>query len=278
MRAYARFNGDTNMTTSFNKRKPAVNLYYSNVEGFIHNLNATTPNTQLDINAGMCRDSSDTFDINVGDYRGTSATANAVTTLDATAVAQLNGLDTGSLAADKMYYLYAISSSSAAVPSGFILSLDAEQPVMPYDYDLLRLVGVQPTNSSAQFIPMTVVGYGNSRRVSFNSPPIVLNSQSDTSATEVALTNLAPSITDGIKVALKVDNTPNAAGDSVILRILDAGTNYFVSYGQVSLFAVTDYVEIPALLNSSDVPAFEYFVSDASSAATIELLGFDLEL
>jgi hypothetical protein len=69
--------------------------------------NATTPNTKFDISAGICRDSTDTYDINLGNFNNfqNGQTANSSTTVDAT-VNGVNGLDTGSLAASSVYKVY----------------------------------------------------------------------------------------------------------------------------------------------------------------------------
>src|SRR3990167_3439050 len=85
--------------------------------------NATTPNTKLDIAAGICRDSTNTYDINLGNYLDmlASGTANSSTTLDA-GTTGVDGLDTGTLGATKIYYVYVISDPVSGNATGTILS------------------------------------------------------------------------------------------------------------------------------------------------------------
>src|SRR6266436_2300941 len=79
---------DLNMTAATAPTAVAFNqapfLY---INGMSISNNATTPNTKVDVGAGMCRDNSDVFYMNLGNFNGFlngSITANSSTTIDAT--------------------------------------------------------------------------------------------------------------------------------------------------------------------------------------------------
>jgi hypothetical protein len=94
--------------------------------------NSGTPNTQVDVN----------FDgLNIDGYYATNAdlTINCATT-------GANGLDTGSLAADTWYYVWAIADTTNLVTAG-LMSLSATAPTLPSGYTKKRLIGYRKTNS-----------------------------------------------------------------------------------------------------------------------------------
>src|SRR6266568_7546379 len=88
---------------------------------YVNNLNISrASSTTLLIAAGQCRDSTNVFDM----FLPSATTINA-------AVNGLNGLDTGSLIATKMYYVYVIADPSGFKPTGCLMSLSAS-PVLPF--------------------------------------------------------------------------------------------------------------------------------------------------
>jgi hypothetical protein len=58
----------------------------------------------------------------------------------------LNGLDAGTIAGNKIYYLFAIGDSSQVNPNGFLLSLSLTAPVFPAGYDLYKRIGQVATD------------------------------------------------------------------------------------------------------------------------------------
>lgn len=67
----------------------------------------------------------------------------------------LNGLDTGTLAANSLYYIFVIGGPT--VPSGVLLSLSLISPVLPTDYTWLNLKGNASTDSAKYFTQPNLV-------------------------------------------------------------------------------------------------------------------------
>ena len=105
------------MTTS--TAVPIVNLPFLYINNLKISNNATTPNSLLDIGAGQCRDSSNVYDMTLG----SSVTINSANT-------GLNGIDTGAVAAAKVYYVYLITDPVTANPAGCMISLALPAPAV----------------------------------------------------------------------------------------------------------------------------------------------------
>jgi len=182
---------------------PVVNegLMYAN------NLQVTrTGNTTLSVAAGQCRDSNNVIDMNL----------TSTTTLDASTNG-LNGLDTGSLANSTFYYVYVIGDSTNNNQTGVILSTSKTTPTLPFGYDSYRLIGVEKTNSSAQFLVRYVVGNGNQRTLYWDAAiaASVGGSGAATSLTAIDLSAGIPPLTSIMNFGAQVAFTPAASGDTV---------------------------------------------------------------
>ncbi len=87
---------------------PIVNAPYLALNGLLLSNDATTPNTKLDVAAGVARDSNNIMDMNLGNFLGlgnSTLTSNSATVLNFS-VNGANGLDTGSIAASTFYFCY----------------------------------------------------------------------------------------------------------------------------------------------------------------------------
>src|ERR1700753_2083293 len=89
-----------------------VNLPYPSIYGLVHSKNLTSPTTKVDVSAGGCRDSTNTFDM----------VLNSSITID-TGKIGLNGIDSGSLAASSTYAVYLISDPINGFQTGGLISL-----------------------------------------------------------------------------------------------------------------------------------------------------------
>lgn len=236
-------------------------LYINNLQ--ISN-NATTPNTKLDVAAGQCRDASNVYDM----VLSSAVTINAANN-------GLNGLDTGSLAASKIYAVYLISDPVSGNASGAMLSLDQSSPLMPFGYSAYRKIGYCTTDGSSHIVLGYWSGNNNARQFTYDSP-IATSVTAGTSATYAAitLTALVPSV-DQSPVRFKIDWTANAAADvfnmqganstgdawTVIAPVAGA-TAHTVAFGQVLSQLV------------SSVPKVNYKVSAVGGVA-INVAGYD---
>lgn len=108
--------------------------------------NSGSPNTKIDVAAGMCADSTNTKFIR---------TQNAA--IDFTTVGP-GGLDAGSAAANQTYNLFAIGGGSGgAAVNGLIASLAASPSFANASaYSVYRLIGTVSTDGSAHLIPSSI--------------------------------------------------------------------------------------------------------------------------
>ncbi|WP_164635056.1 hypothetical protein [Rhodopseudomonas sp. BR0G17] len=138
------------------------------ISGLIWSRNAANPSTRIDITAGKARSSDDTLSIILP----------AMTKrIDATFVAGSGngGLDTGAVAANSGYYLWAIARSDQAAAADVLISLSATAPSLPTSWDKKRLLGYVATDASAAIIDFLVFEGGDC--VLFNAMlPLSLNS------------------------------------------------------------------------------------------------------
>lgn len=101
--------------------------------------NGTTPNTKIDVAAGVCADSSNAMPLSYAGGTIDLATMGA------------NGLDTGSLANSTSYHVFIVGKADGTtVP---IASLSPAAPTMPSGYTLKRRIASFTTDGSAHVVP-----------------------------------------------------------------------------------------------------------------------------
>jgi hypothetical protein len=150
--------------------------------------NSGTPNTQLDIIAGVCRSDDDTTNII------------SIATITVNIAANgANGLDTGSKANSTWYYTYVIYNPTTRVTAG-LLSLSTTSPTMPSGYTKKRRIGSWYINSSGNFRPCTQYDRtGNVRRYRYDEEAFtncqVLSAGSATSFADVNCASFIPATT-----------------------------------------------------------------------------------
>lgn len=226
--------------------------------------NATTPNTSLDVAAGGCMDSTATKQI----ILDSSLTIDATTT-------GVNALDTGSLAANKLYAVYVIADGFTAQAPAAIMSLDATNPLMPFAYDFYRLIGYVATDSSAHFLKgYWTAGDDQTRQFFYDAPQATsITAGAATSYTTVALTNLVPAV-DNVVVSVAYDMTPSAAGRALYLQPYGATGDAFIANGQVSTVHVNGNAEVLAKLNSA-APSIAYkWTAGGGDAVALDVAGY----
>lgn len=176
----------------------------------------------LSISAGQCRDSNDIMDIVIGGDPLNGPSTDAPVTLDYR-VSGINGLDTGSIAASKMYAIYAIGDSRYYKAPATIMTLASNSaPRMPFGYDSYRLIGYAVTDSSSDFLPAYVSGNNNTRIFTYDAPQAtaVTAGASATYAGVVLTTLVAP--VDNTPVFVQTDYTANAAADVLKMQGFDS--------------------------------------------------------
>ncbi len=246
------------------------------INGLSLSNDATTPNSKLGVAAGVCRDSTNTVDINIGNYLGANPniSANTATVINA-GVVGANGIDTGALGASSIYYVFAIAdvtSNPLRLPA-CIISLSAT-PLLPAGYGYFRRIGWAATDGSSHFVLFYQNGTGSNRKYWFDVPIKVLNGGSSATFAAVDLTSghMPPISTN---VVLQADLTPNAAGDIASFRPTGSASTLglLTISGVVAAKAQSLEVKVPCLLSSS-LPKVDYLVT-ASGALSLWVVGYE---
>jgi len=182
---------------------------YGYINGLQISNDATTPNTLLDIGSGVTIDSTDTFQmINNG-----TIVINAATN-------GLNGLDTGTFAAAKVYAVYLVSDPVTLQPIGAMLSLSYTQPLMPFSYSAFKLIGFATTAAgSAVFLAGYWTAGNSAYRLFMYDAPLATAVTAGTSTT-YANVNLIAAVPNFNNLPVLVNSifTPTAATCNPKLR------------------------------------------------------------
>jgi len=228
--------------------------------------NATTPNTKLDVAVGSILDSTKTFQINLDE----SVTINA-------AVNGLNGLDTGSLAASSLYYVYLVSSPTGAGVVGAMISLSAT-PYLPYGYSAYALIGYVATGAGSTFLKGYWTDDKSSWRTFMYDAPqaTAITAGNATSYTAIDLSAFVPAIAS-TPVFIDSALTPAAASQTLKLQPAGGTGDAVTITGQVAAVVVSSQSLVIAQLASGD-PKVSYKVSNGAAAAAINVGGYQFAI
>lgn len=269
------------MTTLYDQAVPIVNLPFFYINGAACSNDATTPNTIIDVAAGIMRDSSNTYDMNIGNFNGQtnqSATANVSTSVNC-AVNGLNGLDTGSLANTTVYFIYVVSDPVSGNPTGAIASkaIPSIGPLMPFGYSAYRHVGYAVTDGSAHFLKFYQTGNNNAREFLYDAfQATAVTAGNSTSYAAVALLKWVPNLGINLPVYIYYSYVPATAGNILSMQALNGTSAQQIITGQVSAVAVTGIAEVIAQQTTSSTiqPEINYKVGNGSDAVAIDVAGF----
>lgn len=258
---------------------PIVNQPFLYLNGLLLSNDATTPHTKLDVAAGVCRDSNNMIDINLGNYLGQgnpNVSANSATVINF-AVNGANGLDTGSIAASTPYYIFVIADSSNKLGPAAMASLSATAPLLPFGYDSIRLIGWVLTDGSSFILPFYASGSGAGKYFQWDAPIAVTVTASGTSATYSAMDlSVGMPILNYGRASIKWKWTNNAAADTLNFTPSGATGDFYTSIGQVAGVAMeNNFVVLP--LTVSAVPKLSYKVS-AGTLNNVYVQAFDMLL
>lgn len=228
--------------------------------------NATTPNTKLDVAAGSILDSSKTFQLNLD----ASITINA-------ANVGANGIDTGALAASKVYKVFLIQGTASGYGSAGLISL-LDAPYLPYGYDAYALIGYVVTGAGSTFLKGYWTDDKSSWRTFMYDAPqaTAVTAGNATSYTAIDLSALVPAVAN-TPVFIDSALTPSAAGQTLKMQPA-AGTGDAVTVtGQVNAVVVSSQNLVISTLASS-LPKVNYKVSNAGAAAAINVGGYQFAI
>ena len=267
--------------TSFDNAVPIVNQPFLYINGMQVSNDATTPNTILDVAAGICRDSTNTYDINLGNFNGqqNGQTANSVTLINSANVG-LNGIDTGTFAEATLYYVYVVGDAVSGNQTGCMISLAQPSvgPLMPYGYNVYRHVGYGVTiSNAAHFLLAYSSGNNNARKFFYDAVQSVGTTASSASLAAINLTKWVP-LVNNIPVWLAVSFS-GTANDTLTLQpgAASASGNAVVMTAQVTSQALTANVLVQSqntLISSVLSPTINYKNSGTDTVA-ISVAGFE---
>ena len=254
-----------------------VNAPYLAMNGLVLSNNVTLPNTQLNVSPGICRDSLNIYDINLGNYLNANPNiaANTMTVINAGFVG-LNGIDVGVLVASKVYNVFLISDPQGFNAPGCILSL-AMTPIMPLGYGIYRLIGYWSTDASVHFLKGYYSGDKGVKTFWYDAiQPTAIVTGNATVYTAVDLSALVPAI-DNIPVRFSMNLIPTAGGDTASFRPTGGTGDSYVMSGQVAAIKVSQDIKMLAKL-ATGKPEIDYKVSVGTDSLAISVLGYEISL
>lgn len=206
--------------------------------------NAATPNTKIDVAAGLVFLSSASAS---AFFSSVAVTINAATT-------GANALDTGSLANNQEYYVYLISDGTNVAG---LLSLSATSPAMPAGYTMAQRFGAFKTDGSANFYRITQSGrtaqYVVTPTTNTASPWMISNASTGNPAT--------PTWT-----AFAVTGAGNAApATATVIHLVIA------SYGAAGAIIVAPNSNYGAYTSLTNPPPVSSYWSNVSKTASLLL-------
>ncbi len=235
------------MTTFSNPTDPLAYPQYLSVNGMGLSYSS---NVLLNVAAGTCADET-----------GVNFITLASSVVISTGVNGVNGLDTGTVANNTLYAVYAIGSSYGTEASGCILSTSAVGPAMPFNYDMYRRIGYVLTDGAAHILPFVQSVQGNAtlRTMWYDAQISVLSG--GTSATFAAQSLAACVPAKATDVILNLALTPTGAGNTAALRPTgSSSTNgYVIISGAVSAVVQQEQVTVPC----SAAASIDYKVTGA---------------
>lgn len=157
---------------------------------------------KVKIGKGNCRDSTNTFNIDVN----SELTADIV-------VSGKNGLDTGSESANTWYRVHVIADSNKVNSVACLLSLSSTSPTLPSGYNIFRHIGWVKNNSSSNIWKFYQVGVGRQREYQFDESRTELAALTSGSATVFTALSLASFMPPGTNLVRLRTNFQNEAND-----------------------------------------------------------------
>ncbi|KTD29674.1 hypothetical protein [Legionella maceachernii] len=234
--------------------------------------------THVVVTAGKCSNSTNENDISVGlplnvaaTQTGTEPVADGTGTVLINAAANgVAGLDTGALANNTFYAVYAIGDSYGINDGSAVISANLTQPLLPAGYDMYFRIAYVKTNGSAQFLAFRQDGCGLDRWMWYDAsiPTSVTAGSSATYApvdASAALPSPAPTMVNWACVF-----TPTAAGNKLVLTPgLSTSTN---GYAQASgaVAAVAETVNLVCPTDGVLTQAIEYKVTGSAVAINVQ--------
>lgn len=228
---------------------------------------ARTGNLTYTVQAGEARDSTNVYDI-----------VNSVVLTGNMANVGVNGIDTGAIAASKLYNIYILADSRGFNPAATVISL-TNPPIMPFGYDIYRLIGHLASDASSHLLAGYWHGNYNDRQWIYDAPQATaVTAGAATTYTAVDLTNLVP-VVNNLPVMMAFAFTPGAASRTLKLQGLNSTGDAVTITGQVTAVVMSNNVGVYAQTSTAPVkPEINYKVSNAGDAVALNVAGYSVSL
>lgn len=234
--------------------------------------------TTFTVSQGLCRNSTNVNDINIGLPVNVAATQTGVlpvpagdgaVTVDITTTGA-GGLDNGTIAASTFYAVHAVGDSFGENPGSVIISTSLTAPVLPAGYDMFRRIGFIKTDGSTHVLEFRQEGLSCDRWMWWDVA-IATGVTSGSSATFATVDCSAGIPAMGVRsdAIFLVAFTPTAAADKLELRPgLSSATNgYARESGSVAAVAKTTLMECP--IDTPYTDAVDYLVTGSAVAISV---------
>lgn len=236
--------------------------------------------TTIQVNAGMCRDSTNTNDIIVGLPLNVAATDTGVEPVAAgtgpvvinAAVNGAAGLDVGALANNTFYAVYAIGDSYGLQPGSALISANLVAPQLPFGYNMFFRIGYVKTSGAAAILSFRQDGASLDRWMWYDAAlPTSVTAGSSATYAPVDATGALPTGAPTM-VIWAVEFTPTGAGNSLVLvpGLSSSAGGYAFASGSVAGVAVATILMTPT--DSPITDAINYKVT--GSAVSIDVIAY----
>ena len=233
--------------------------------------------TTMTVTAGRCSNTTNANDISVGlpinvaaTQTGISSEAGTGNVTINTAVTGAGGLDTGAMANDTFYAVYAIGDSYGNNAGSALISADLTSPLLPSGYDMYFRIGYIKSSGAAAILAFRQDGCGLDRWMWYDAP-IATDITAGSSATYAAVDCSAglPSAT-ATMARFYCLFTPTAADDTLVLvpGTSTATLGYASASGAVA--GVVETVQLTCPTDSPVTDAIDYKVTGSAVAISVQ--------
>lgn len=229
----------------------------------------TTPNTLLDVAIGNALDSTGTFQI------GLTAPVKVNSAING-----LNGLDTGAIAANKVYAVYLVADPVTLQASGCMISLSLTAPLLPFGYSAFLLIGYVVTDGSKNFLKgYWTAGNSSTRTFTYDAfQATAVTAGASTSYANVDLTKFVP-LVNNTPVSIYTNFAPNAAADILSLQAGNATGDEVIitaqaAAGTAHMTNLNTLLAQTVAISTVPSPTINYKVSTGSAAVAVDVAGY----
>lgn len=239
---------------------------FSFINDFGISNNLTSPNTKIDISAGITNDSKNTFTLN----------SSNTLTIDSTKIG-LNGLDQGILIGSAVYAIHVVWDPASNRTPGAVISTSYANPVLPQGYLASKLIGYCTTNSDTTIAQgYWTTGKEGHRRFTYITAVNVLTGGSSTSFDTIDLSSAVPLI-DNTPVLLGGEFSADTPGVAALLSLTNSGAAQFGILSQIAGLPQVLIVNASSLLVGGQ-STIQYLLTDTGASLDINVGYYDFSV